>query len=95
MAAIEKSDLVIYSGAGLEPWTQGFHFKSKVIDMSKNVKLRELKTNEFEHHEHHDAQCAHSSIDPHYWFRSIKYEDCCRAYNRRVDSYYSFPRSDV
>ena len=35
MAKIMGSDLVVYSGAGLEPWTSTFEFKSKVIDMSK------------------------------------------------------------
>ena len=74
MAALEKSSLVIYSGAGLEPWTKGFTFKSKVIDMSKNVTLRELGKNEHNLHAHHDAQCAHSSVDPHYWldFKNMK-----------------------
>ena len=67
MSALEKSVLVVYSGAGLEPWTKGFNFKSKVIDMSKNVMLRELDENEHNLHDHHDSQCAHSSVDPHYW----------------------------
>ena len=67
MVALQKSKLVIYSGAGLEPWTQGFEFTDKVIDMSKHVKLRELQSDEFDHHDHHDHQCAHSKIDPHYW----------------------------
>jgi len=67
MAKIEKSALVIYSGAGLEPWVSGFHFKSKAIDMSHFVKLRKLDSNEHELHEHHDSQCVHSTTDPHYW----------------------------
>ena len=67
MAALEKSSLVIYSGAGLEPWTKNFNFNSKVLDMSKNVSLRELKSDEFDQHAHHDSQCAHNSVDPHYW----------------------------
>jgi zinc transport system substrate-binding protein len=67
MIDIEKSDLVIYSGAGLEPWTHGFSFKNRAIDMSKHVVLRELKADEHEHHKHHDEQCAHNTIDPHYW----------------------------
>lgn len=67
MVSLEKSALVIYSGAGLEPWTNGFNFTSKAIDMSKHVKLRELQSDEFDHHGHHDHQCAHSKIDPHYW----------------------------
>lgn len=67
MAKIEKSALVIYSGAGLEPWTKGFHFKAKAINMSKHVRLRKLKVNEHEMHNHHDAQRAHTMTDPHYW----------------------------
>ncbi len=67
MVALQKSQLVIFSGAGLEPWTDGFEFTRRAVDMSKHVKLRELKSNEFDLHEHHDHQCAHSKIDPHYW----------------------------
>ena len=67
MAKIEKSALVIYSGAGLEPWTKGFHFKTKAINMSKYVRLRKLNANEHEMHDHHDAECAHTMTDPHYW----------------------------
>ncbi len=67
MVALAKSKLVIYSGAGLEPWTQGFEFQSRVVDMSSRVKLRELQSDEFDRHDHHDHQCAHSKIDPHYW----------------------------
>ncbi len=67
MVDISKSELVLYSGAGLEPWTDGFAFKNKVIDMSKHITLRELDENEHEHHDFHDNQCAHNKIDPHYW----------------------------
>jgi len=67
MADISNSKLVLYSGAGLEPWTEGFEFKNRVIDMSKHITLRELNTDEHEHHGFHDEQCAHSKIDPHYW----------------------------
>ena len=67
MADISKSELVLYSGAGLEPWTDGFEFKNRVIDISKQVKLRELNEDEHEHHNFHDNQCAHNRIDPHYW----------------------------
>ncbi|MCD6190467.1 MAG: zinc ABC transporter substrate-binding protein [Sulfurimonas sp.] len=67
MADIVKSKLVLYSGAGLEPWTDGFEFKNRVIDISKYMSLRELNSNEHEQHDFHDSQCAHSKIDPHYW----------------------------
>jgi len=59
-----KSDLVFYSGAGLEPWIDSFEFKNKAIDMSKKVTLREL--NSHEHHNHH-TNSHEQSVDPHYW----------------------------
>jgi len=63
MAKIFKSDLVVYSGAGLEPWIDGFDFGGRVVDMSKRVRLRKLNPNE--HHNHHHLKNAH--YDPHYW----------------------------
>ncbi len=67
MAKIERADIVFYSGAGLEPWVKNFRFKHKAIDVSKFVDLRELESDESEFHKHHDEQCSHSTIDPHYW----------------------------
>ena len=67
MASLEKSSLLIISGAGLEPWIDSMKLSSKILDLSHFVKLRELGADEFEHHKHHDAQCAHNNIDPHYW----------------------------
>ncbi|NPA59108.1 MAG: zinc ABC transporter substrate-binding protein [Epsilonproteobacteria bacterium] len=62
MAKILDSDLVVYSGAGLEPWTHSFEFKSKVINMSKFVHLiKSKKHHKSSSHEHHGA------LDPHYW----------------------------
>ena len=63
MAKISNSKLVVYSGAGLEPWTDGFDFKGRVIDMSHHVKLRKLDP----HHHHHDKNHHSSEFDPHYW----------------------------
>jgi zinc transport system substrate-binding protein len=66
MAKIQKSSLVVYSGAGLEPWIEGFEFKSEVINMSKYVKLRELNS-DMHQHENHVESSNHSGVDPHYW----------------------------
>ena len=63
MAKIHDSLLVVYSGAGLEPWTDGFDFKNKPIDMSKHVILKQLDVNN--HHEHSNKSGV--STDPHYW----------------------------
>ncbi|MEA3331936.1 MAG: metal ABC transporter substrate-binding protein [Campylobacterota bacterium] len=64
MADIDRSDLVVYSGAGLEPWIDGFEFKNRVINMSEHVRLREMNP-DAHHHGHHHKN--HNSIDPHYW----------------------------
>ncbi|MDF1875267.1 zinc ABC transporter substrate-binding protein, partial [Sulfurimonas sp. SAG-AH-194-I05] len=67
MAKLEKSDLAVYSGGGLEPWIESFTFKGRAIGIANYIKLRKLAPNEFDTHGHHDSQCAHNTIDPHYW----------------------------
>ncbi|WP_294883462.1 MULTISPECIES: metal ABC transporter substrate-binding protein [unclassified Sulfurimonas] len=62
MIKISKSNLVVYSGAGLEPWIERFEFKNKMLNMSLHVKLRELGGHEGHHHAHNE-----SGVDPHYW----------------------------
>lgn len=64
---ISKSDLVVYNGASLEPWIDGFEFKNKTINMSLHVKLRELGEDENHHNHHHHHGHNDSSADPHYW----------------------------
>jgi zinc transport system substrate-binding protein len=76
MAKLEKSALIIYSGAGLEPWIQNFTFKAPALDVSKHVHLRHLEKDEHELHEHHDKQCIHNTTDPHYW---LDFENMQRA----------------
>lgn len=65
MINILKSDLVIYSGAGLEPWINKFEFKNKTLDMSSHVKLINLNDDAHEHS--HDEHHRHGGTDPHYW----------------------------
>lgn len=74
MAQIERSSLVLFSGAGLEPWVEHIVFKNRALDMSRYVTLRDLGKDEFEHHKHHDEQCSHNTLDPHYWldFNNMK-----------------------
>lgn len=67
MAQVENSDLVIYSGAGLEPWLSSFNFKSRGVAIGNFINLRSLAEDEFDGHSHHDHQCAHSTLDPHFW----------------------------
>lgn len=63
MIKISKSDIVFYSGAGLEPWIKGFSFKNRAVDMSKHVKLRDLEAEHEHGHKHHGEH----NVDPHYW----------------------------
>ncbi len=65
MIKINKSALVLYNGAGLEPWIKGFSFKNRAVDMSKHVELRELESDH--EHNHKDTHNSHHNIDPHYW----------------------------
>jgi len=60
---IYKSDLVVYSGAGLEPWIDGFDFKNTAINMSLHVELKEMGKHDHAHH-HMESQ---NTKDPHYW----------------------------
>lgn len=64
VANIYESDLVIYSGAGLEPWIDGFEFKNKALNISLHVELKELGE---EDHDHHHEGHGNSKVDPHYW----------------------------
>ncbi|WP_434580646.1 zinc ABC transporter substrate-binding protein [Sulfurimonas sp. NW15] len=67
MGNIEKSALVFYSGAGLEPWVHGFAFKQNAVNISKYVKLRELADTDENEEEEHIGHQHHEGVDPHYW----------------------------
>jgi len=67
MIALGNAVLFVYSGAGLEPWSEdlaaatGAH--TRIVDMSREVHLIEGEHDAHEGHGHHDAEGA----DPHYW----------------------------
>lgn len=67
MTKIYDSSLVIYSGAGLEPWIDGFDFKNLTLDMSRHVKLRKLGIGEHHNHAHEEHTKNNNGVDPHYW----------------------------
>lgn len=66
MIKISKSDLVLYNGAGLEPWIDGFEFKKRAVNISLHVKLRELGKDEHQC-DSKNANHRHGAVDPHYW----------------------------
>ena len=65
MARLTQADLVVYSGAGLEPWTHSFENSKNALDMSRYVTLLPA----LEEHDEHDTHHHHeeSEFDPHYW----------------------------
>jgi zinc transport system substrate-binding protein len=71
MIKIYKSNLVVYSGAGLEPWIDRFEFKGASIDMSKHVSLRKLTSphhhKQISEQEKHHLDETYFGYDPHYW----------------------------
>lgn len=66
-AALERADLVLVSGAGLEDWLQdtleGTGGSDRVRDLSEGVELRSPGEDEPGHDDDHDA----AEVDPHYW----------------------------
>lgn len=72
VAKIYDSSLVVYSGAGLEPWCKSFDFTNRVINMSELVDLKELSSSHKHKHSHSNESQhlkAHhmNKVDPHYW----------------------------
>ena len=74
MVSVSRADLFIYSGAGLEPWSEqlltNLPERTKVVDMSHYVAL--LGHDDDEDHEadgEHEAHGGHEhgGVDPHYW----------------------------
>lgn len=66
MAMIQKAPLVIYSGAGLQPWIEDIDFEHRAVDMSHYMKLKKTDHKHEHHgeeHEHHE----HGALDHHYW----------------------------
>lgn len=69
MAQIEKSDIVFFNGAGLEPWISSFTFENKSVAIAEYIKLQSLSEGEAEEHKHeHGEACLHGALDPHIWF---------------------------
>jgi zinc transport system substrate-binding protein len=66
MIKISRSTLVLYNGAGLEPWIDGFEFKNRALNISQHVKLREVGDAEHQCSDE-DSHHTHGSVDPHYW----------------------------
>jgi zinc transport system substrate-binding protein len=81
MVTVSRAALFVYSGAGLEPWSEqlltNLSSQTAVVDMSRHVKLLSHEAGdhdaEEEHHTHdaHDAHDHaghhHGPVDPHYW----------------------------
>ena len=80
IATIQSSDLLIFTGDGMEPWVSNMldtltSEELQILDVSKNVTLLKSDDDEDEHQvdEHgngdveHDTEHEHGAYDPHIW----------------------------
>lgn len=97
VADISRSALFIFNGAGFESWadalTQTLSEKTRIIDMSRNVKLISQDDHNECHDNHHEHEHTHGSYDPHYWLDI----DNMIAITRAVESEFSkqFPQNSA
>ena len=66
VADIQTSDLMLYNGAGLEPWLDSFTFENRAVGVGNYIRLQHLAEIEHAHDDH--GTCSHSEFDPHIWF---------------------------
>lgn len=74
MAELEKADVFIYNGAGIEPWVDKLtksikNEKLVVVDASKNVEL--LRLYHHDENDDEDSDHEHGQYDPHIWLDPI------------------------
>ena len=69
MKAIERADIIIINGAGLEVFMDHALSSSHapVIDSSLHLELLPTSGHEDHHHEHHDEHEHGGHYDPHFW----------------------------
>jgi zinc transport system substrate-binding protein len=73
VGAIEKADVFIYNGSGMEPWVESLLGSISnddliVINATENMELLTLE----EGHDDHDDKDDHGDTDPHVWLDPIK-----------------------
>ena len=82
MIKINNSDIFLYTGTNLEPWTESIinnaESKTKIVDISKNIELikieefEEMHINKISSHNHEDGEISHEHhrdeiFDGHIW----------------------------
>lgn len=65
MKAIERADIIVMNGAGLEEFMDDAlaHSDAQIIDCSENIDLLPS----LDHHHHDDEDEDEHEVDPHYW----------------------------
>ena len=75
MELVERSDVVLLSGAGLEETMEDALASAEtVIDCSEGVSLKDMEGHEHEHEhdEHEDEHDHHHEDDPHIWLDPLR-----------------------
>lgn len=73
---LNKSDLFIYNGAGLESWIDKIKTnidtkQTMLVESTKNIKLLTGKEEEEEEHNQHHTDNHPENVDPHVWLDPI------------------------
>ena len=83
MKRIAQADVLVFNGAGMEPWLddlikQAAKKDLKKVDLSTGITLLESSTSldDDDHHHNHDdhddhAHCDHGEHNPHFWLDPI------------------------
>jgi zinc transport system substrate-binding protein len=61
MAKVYDAKLIVFNGAGLQPWTHLFEDQRNGLNMSRYIQLKEVDSEDDEHHG------DEGNNDPHYW----------------------------
>ena len=75
---LNKADMLIYNGAGMEPWIDNIltiidKDRTKIVDASEGIELlKSAEYNEEEENEHEEESHEHGIYDPHIWVSPIR-----------------------
>jgi zinc transport system substrate-binding protein len=76
MAELEKADVFIYNGAGMELWVDKVlgSVSNKgliIVEASRGIELIELEGHQEEHEDEKEEEHRHGKLDPHVWLNPL------------------------
>ncbi len=76
VAELQKADMFIYNGAGMETWLEGIRptlekTDIRLVDASKDI---ELLSSDKNNEDEHEGEATNNIYDPHVWVSPAKYK---------------------